>query len=154
MREIGRKIELREKSQAMCCVLHELRTRNMQQRFTSRAIDATPSCCIDEITIEPAETPNARAQFLILTLFGDYILPRGGTIWTTSLLALLDLLGVGERAARSALSRMSGRGWLVARKQGRRSQYTLTAQGRTLLEQGERRLFEPPSPTGIGCGAW
>jgi phenylacetic acid degradation operon negative regulatory protein len=81
---------------------------------------------------------------LILTLFGDYILPRGGTIWTASLLALLDLLGVGERAARSALSRMSGRGWLVAHKQGRRSQYTLTAQGRALLEQGERRLFEPP----------
>jgi phenylacetic acid degradation operon negative regulatory protein len=99
---------------------------------------------IDETTIEPAETPNARAQFLILTLFGDYILPRSGTIWTASLLALLDLLGVGERAARSALSRMSGRGWLVARKQGRRSQYTLTTHGRALLEQGERRLFEPP----------
>jgi phenylacetic acid degradation operon negative regulatory protein len=99
---------------------------------------------IDETTVEQAETPNARAQFLILTLFGDYILPRGGTIWTASLLALLDLLGVGERAARSALSRMSSRGWLVARKQGRRSQYTLTTQGRALLEQGERRLFEPP----------
>jgi phenylacetic acid degradation operon negative regulatory protein len=99
---------------------------------------------IDETTIEPAEAPNARAQFLILTLFGDYVLPRGGTIWTASLLALLELLGIGERAARSALSRMSSRGWLAARKQGRRSQYTLTPQGRTLLEHGERRLFEPP----------
>jgi PaaX-like protein len=69
---------------------------------------------VDEPTTEPAEAPNVRAQFLILTLFGDYILPRGGTIWTTSLLALLDLLGVGERAARSALSRMSARGWLAA----------------------------------------
>ena len=99
---------------------------------------------IDETTIELAEAPNARAQFLILTLFGDYVLPRGGMIWTTSLLALLELLGVGERAARSAFSRMSARGWLAARKQGRRSQYTLTSQGRTLLEHGERRLFEPP----------
>jgi phenylacetic acid degradation operon negative regulatory protein len=99
---------------------------------------------IGETTIEPAEAPSARAQFLILTLFGDYILPRGGTIWTASLLTLLELLGIGERAARSALSRMSSRGWLVARKQGRRSQYTLTAQGRALLEHGERRLFEPP----------
>jgi phenylacetic acid degradation operon negative regulatory protein len=99
---------------------------------------------IDVMTNEPAEAPNARAQFLILALFGDYILPRGGTIWTANLLALLELLGIGERAARSALSRMSGRGWLIARKQGRRSQYTLTAQGRALLEQGQRRLFEPP----------
>ncbi|HEX5691138.1 MAG TPA: hypothetical protein VFX76_14085, partial [Roseiflexaceae bacterium] len=93
--------------------------------------------------VEPAESPNARAQFLILTLFGDYLLPRGGAIWTSSLLALLELLGVGERAARSALSRMAGRGWLLARRQGRRSQYSLTSSGRGLLEHGARRLFEP-----------
>ncbi|MFL5806441.1 MAG: PaaX family transcriptional regulator C-terminal domain-containing protein [Roseiflexaceae bacterium] len=95
-------------------------------------------------TIEQAETPNVRTQFLIFTLFGDYILPRGGAIWAASLLALLDLLGVSERAARSALSRMASRGWLIARKQGRRSQYSLTAQGRLLLERSERRIFEPP----------
>ncbi|HEX5688393.1 MAG TPA: PaaX family transcriptional regulator C-terminal domain-containing protein, partial [Roseiflexaceae bacterium] len=97
----------------------------------------------ESAVVEPADSPNARAQFLILTLFGDYILPRGGEIWTSSLLALLELLGVGERAARSALSRMAGRGWLLARRQGRRSQYSLTSSGRGLLEQGARRLFEP-----------
>jgi phenylacetic acid degradation operon negative regulatory protein len=53
------------------------------------------------------------------------------------------MLGVGERAARSALSRMAGRGWLVARRQGRRSEYSLTSSGRGLLEHGARRLFEP-----------
>src|SRR5258706_14832706 len=94
-------------------------------------------------TIEQAETPNVRTQFLIFTLFGDYILPRGGAIWASSLLALLDLLGVSERAARSALSRMASRGWLIARKQGRRSQYSLTAQGRLLLARSQRRMFEP-----------
>ena len=93
---------------------------------------------------EPAELPNARAQFLILALFGDYILARGGAIWTASLLQLLELLGVGERAARSALSRMVSRDWLIARKQGRRSQYSLTEHGRHLLDSGARRLFEPP----------
>jgi len=39
---------------------------------------------------------------------------------------------------------MASRGWLAARKQGRRSQYSLTGQGRALLEPGERRIFEPP----------
>src|SRR5690349_6334762 len=96
----------------------------------------------DKTPIGHAEVPNVRTQFLIFTLFGDYILPRGGAIWTASLLYLLDLLGVGERAARSALSRMTSRGWLIARKRGRRSQYSLTAQGRALLEQGQRRIFE------------
>jgi phenylacetic acid degradation operon negative regulatory protein len=98
----------------------------------------------DVATIEQAETPNVRTQFLIFTLFGDYILPRGGAIWASSLLELLDRLGVSERAARSALSRMASRGWLIARKQGRRSQYSLATQGQRLLERSERRIFEPP----------
>jgi phenylacetic acid degradation operon negative regulatory protein len=99
---------------------------------------------LEQSQVDPGEAPSARAQFLILTLFGDNILPRGGAIWTSGLLTLLELLGVGERAARSALSRMVGRGWLVARRQGRRSQYLLTSSGHRLLEHGARRLFEPP----------
>jgi phenylacetic acid degradation operon negative regulatory protein len=94
--------------------------------------------------MEHLKRPSVRTQFLVFTLFGDYILPRGGTIWTSDLLYLLELLGVSERAARSALSRMTRRGWLVAHRRGRRSQYALTAQGWTLLEEGERRIFEPP----------
>ncbi len=87
-----------------------------------------------------------QTQFLVFTLFGDYILPRGGNIWTSDLLYLLELLGVSERAARSVLSRMAQKGWVIARKEGRRSQYSLTAQGWSLLEEGGRRIFEP-SPT-------
>ncbi len=85
-----------------------------------------------------------QTQFLVFTLFGDYILPRGGTIWTSDLLYLLELLGVSERAARSVLSRMTRKGWLMAHKEGRRSQYSLTAQGWRLLEEGGQRIFEPP----------
>lgn len=87
---------------------------------------------------------SVRTQFLIFTLFGDFVRARGGSIWTSSLLSLLKQLGVGERAARNALSRMSRRGWLVARKEGRRSQYSLTPRGWALLLQGEKRIFEAP----------
>ena len=69
-------------------------------------------------------------------------------IWTTDLVYLLDLLGVSERATRSTLSRMVRKGWLVSRKQGRRSQYSLTARGQRLLEEGKRRVFEAP------CTEW
>jgi phenylacetic acid degradation operon negative regulatory protein len=89
-------------------------------------------------------TPSIRTQFLVFTLFGEYILPRGGSIWTSSLLSLLERLDVSERAARNTLSRMSRKGWLVARKEGRRSQYSLTPRGWSLLVQGEKRIFEPP----------
>ncbi len=91
-----------------------------------------------------AERQPVRTQFLIFTLFGEYVRPRGGSIWTSDILSLLDTLEVGERATRTALSRMSQRGWLSASKQGRHSQYSLTEQGWTLLEQGEQRIFERP----------
>jgi phenylacetic acid degradation operon negative regulatory protein len=88
------------------------------------------------------ESPPVQTQFLIFTLFGDYVIHRGGTLWTSSLLELMGSLDVGERALRSALSRMSGKGWLKSRKQGRMSQYSLTARGRALLERGAQRIFE------------
>lgn len=91
-----------------------------------------------------AKRRSVQTQFLVFTLFGDYILPRGGTIWTRDLLYLLELLDVSERAARSVLSRMAQKDWLIARKEGRRSQYSLTARGWTLLEEGGRRIFEAP----------
>lgn len=83
-------------------------------------------------------------QFLIFTLFGDYVLPRGGSIWTADLLYLMKLLGVSERASRSTLSRMVRKGWLASFKSGRHSRYQLTTRGRVLLQQGEQRIFEQP----------
>jgi phenylacetic acid degradation operon negative regulatory protein len=96
------------------------------------------------ISKKTPEGPSVRTQFLIFTLFGEFILPRGGAIWTSDLLSLLDLLGVSERAARTTLSRMARKGWLTTRKEGRCSQYSLTPRGWALLKQGEQRIFEPP----------
>lgn len=87
------------------------------------------------------ENPPVRTQFLIFTLFGDFIWKRGGEIWTSSLLYLMERLGMSERAVRSALSRMTGKGWISPQKHGRRSQYSLTARGIALMESGQQRIF-------------
>lgn len=89
------------------------------------------------------EARPVRTQFLIFTLFGDYVMPRGGKIWTGSLLYLMGLLGVSERAVRSTLSRMTRKGWIAPKKHGRRSRYSVTGRGQVLLEAGRRRIFEP-----------
>ncbi len=92
---------------------------------------------------DDSEKPPVRTQFLIFTLFGDYILERGVKLWTSELLYLMEVLGVSERAVRSALSRMTNNGWLISQKDGRRSRYSLTERGKTLLEKGGMRIFEP-----------
>lgn len=84
-----------------------------------------------------------QTQFLIFTLFGDFIEPHGGETWTVSLLKLLDLLDVSERAARSTLSRMSQKGWLESERVGRYSRYQLTPRGKHIIEEGGARIFEP-----------
>lgn len=89
------------------------------------------------------ESPTVRTQFLIFTLFGDYVMDRRSEIWTSDLLYFMGLLGVSERAVRSALSRMKRKGWLTSRKHGRRSKYALTRRGQALLREGRRRIFEP-----------
>jgi phenylacetic acid degradation operon negative regulatory protein len=89
------------------------------------------------------ESRPVRTQFLIFTLFGDYVVYHGGKIWTSSLLELMELLGVSERAVRSTLSRMTRKGWLTSKKFGRRSQYSLTPRGKVLIDEGFRRIFEP-----------
>ena len=87
--------------------------------------------------------PHPQTQFIIFVLFGDVIVRRGGQAWTASLLRMLDVLGVSERAARSTLSRMRRKGWLKPEREGRHSLYALTARGRRILEEGGQRIFEP-----------
>jgi phenylacetic acid degradation operon negative regulatory protein len=93
--------------------------------------------------ITVAESLPVRTQFMMFTLIGDYVVNRGGKIWTSSLLQLMELLDVSERAVRSTLSRMTRKGWVVSKMHGRRSQYTVTPRGLALLAGGHRRIFEP-----------
>lgn len=89
------------------------------------------------------DRPSVQTQFLIFNLFGDYVRPRGGAVRTRGLLEVLGVLGVSERAARSTLSRMKRKGWIVSQRDGRRSIYHLTSKGKALLDEGSRRLFGP-----------
>lgn len=85
--------------------------------------------------------PSRSPKDLVFTLFGDYLLHRPGPVWVGSLIELLEPLGVSEGALRTALSRMGSRGWLASERRGRNAFYSLTARGRRLLEEGERRIY-------------
>ena len=106
---------------------------------------------MDELeSVELVTRPTQSTQFYLFNLFADYIAPRGGRIWLNDLLYLLELLGVGERAARSTLSRMKQRGWFVTYREGRESRYEMTEEGQTILEEGDRRIFAGPFATWDG----
>jgi len=77
----------------------------------------------------------------MLTLYGDYVRYRGTEIGIGSLIKLLSNFGLSEQAIRSAVSRMCRAGLLKVRREERKSYYSLTEEGHSLLAKGTQRIF-------------
>ena len=93
-----------------------------------------------------------RTGSLIITIYGDAIAPRGGTVWLGSLIRVLETMGIGQRLVRTSVFRLAREGWLQADKVGRRSYYSLTANGRRRFEQAFKRVYAAAPPD--WKGAW
>ena len=78
---------------------------------------------------------------LLLTVFGEYVLPQGLPVWTSAILHVLTELDIEEKSARQALSRLAANGWIVAERSGRRVRWDLTGRGRALLTEGAERIY-------------
>ena len=87
----------------------------------------------------PAQRGGAKA--LLLTVLGEFVLPAGGSAWTASLLEAAGALGIGEKNARQALSRIADDGLIESSRHGRQVRWTLTPAGRSLLESGTERIY-------------
>lgn len=88
-----------------------------------------------------------QAGSIIVTVFGDGVLPRGGRIWLGSLIHLLAPLGLADRLVRTAVFRLAQDDWLEAAVHGRRSDYRLTASGRRRFVEASRHIYSAePAP--------
>jgi phenylacetic acid degradation operon negative regulatory protein len=83
-----------------------------------------------------------RPRAAMLTLYGDYVLHRGGKIGIGSLIKLLGNFGLSEQGIRSAVSRMCRSGLLSVKRARRKSFYSLTSEGQSLLTEGAERIFQ------------
>src|SRR5215467_11025684 len=81
------------------------------------------------------------ARSLLLTVLGEYVLPRGEPVWTGTLVTALGLFGVAEKAARQALARTAAEGWIASSRHGRLARWELTQAGRGLLTDGAERIY-------------
>lgn len=85
-----------------------------------------------------------RANSLIITVYGDFIAPHGGTVWLGSFIRLVEPLGLNERMVRTSVYRLSQDKWLVSEQIGRKSYYSLTTSGRRRFEHAYRRIYDAP----------
>jgi phenylacetic acid degradation operon negative regulatory protein len=100
----------------------------------------------------PAQHGGAKA--IMLTILGEYVLPAGGSAWTSSMVAAADVLGISEKNARQAIARISDQGIIEADRHGRRVRWSLTQDGRRLLEDGARRIYGFGTSTVEWSGGW
>jgi phenylacetic acid degradation operon negative regulatory protein len=82
-----------------------------------------------------------RGGSLIVTIFGDSIAPRGGVVTLGSLIQLAEPFGLTERLVRTSVARLAQDGWLVARRDGRRSEYRLTPNGEQRFAEATQRIY-------------
>jgi phenylacetic acid degradation operon negative regulatory protein len=99
-----------------------------------------------------AGAPSARG--LLFTLLGEFVLPGGGTAWTSAVLASFARLGIEEKTTRQALMRTAASGWLDPEKVGRRTRWRLTARAREMLTEGAERIYSFTGPAQSWDGRW
>lgn len=93
-----------------------------------------------------ARTGAPRIASLIVTVWGDAVAPRGGSLWLGSLQAILDRFGCTPGQVRTAMSRLTEEGWLVRNRVGRHSFYRLGPRGEAAFADAAARIYAARPP--------
>jgi phenylacetic acid degradation operon negative regulatory protein len=102
--------------------------------------------------VRPRSGSSAKA--LLLTILGECVLPRSGSVWTSTVVRALAEWDVEERNARQALARLAEQGTVRSVKDGRRARWHLTDAGCTLLTEGTTRIYEFGGGDDTWDGRW
>src|SRR5215468_10951498 len=94
---------------------------------------------VDQLKREPSRTGS-----IIITVFGDAIVPRGGSVWLGTLLEFFAMLDVDASVVRTAMSRLTADGWFEREKVGRNSFYRFVKKGRQTFDAATRHIYDPP----------
>jgi phenylacetic acid degradation operon negative regulatory protein len=93
----------------------------------------------DQLRRRSVGVPAARS--ILLTMLGEYVLPRSGGVWQETLVETLGTLGYRPQAARQAISRSVRDDWLATERRGRRARMFLTDSSAELLRTGAERIY-------------
>src|SRR5580704_15712977 len=95
---------------------------------------------VDQLKREPSRTGS-----IIITVFGDAIVARGGSVWLGTLLQFFEALDIDGGVVRTAMSRLAADGWLEREKVGRNSFYRLAASGQRTFAAATTHIYDPPA---------
>ncbi len=104
----------------------------------------------DDLVGSLLSTLPLRSKSLLVSVWGDSISPHGGTVWLGKLIELMAPFGVNERSVRTSVYRLQQEKILSSVQKGRRSQYSLTDNGKRVFEEATGRIYSANQPEWTG----
>jgi phenylacetic acid degradation operon negative regulatory protein len=93
--------------------------------------------------VELLKREPSRTGSIVITVFGDAIVPRGGSIWLGTLLEFFKTIDIDSGVVRTAMSRLAADGWLERQRVGRNSFYRLVKKGRQTFDAATKHIYDP-----------
>lgn len=87
-------------------------------------------------------------------MLGEFVLPHGLPVWTSTFIGALSCVDVEEKAARQALTRSAADGWVSSRRMGRRTAWDLSSDAEQMLREGAARIYGFGDPSPQWDGRW
>jgi phenylacetic acid degradation operon negative regulatory protein len=118
-----------------------LRQINPQRQMPTTSVPAITALVSEYHSRRPL-----RAWSLIITLYGDAIVPRGGSLWLGALIDIMGLFDIDAGHVRTAMSRLTADGWLQRERLGRHSYYRLTRREEGSFKAATQRIYFAHAP--------
>jgi phenylacetic acid degradation operon negative regulatory protein len=90
--------------------------------------------------------PDISARSVLVTIFGDSIVPTGGEIWLGDLIELAAPFGFSDRLVRTSMYRLTAEEWFQTERVGRRSRYRLSDHAVGEFADAETRIYAIDRP--------
>ncbi|MBI5322799.1 phenylacetic acid degradation operon negative regulatory protein PaaX [Bradyrhizobium sp.] len=100
---------------------------------------------VEQLKREPSRTGS-----IIITVFGDAIVPRGGSVALSTLLEFFAAIDVDSSVVRTAMSRLTADGWFEREKVGRNSFYRLVQRERPTFDIATKHIYGRPASDWTG----
>src|SRR5215213_8875241 len=100
---------------------------------------------IGQLKREPSRTGS-----IAITVFGDAIVPRGGSVALGTLLEFFEAIDVDSSVVRTAMSRLTADGWFEREKVGRNSYYRLVQRERLTFDIATKHIYGAPASDWTG----
>jgi len=91
---------------------------------------------LDHVRAEPSRTWS-----IIISLYGDAIVPRGGSVGMATVQQFCAHLGISDGVVRTAMSRLAADGWLTRQRVGRLSFYALSDRGHATFRDAATHIY-------------